>query len=76
METRTISKTRRVDSVGNGSSCGGDDYCVCFASDDTEQEEDELERRVSHRINFDNHGCERRCRCILKAKLKLLAVCK
>ena len=36
METRTIPKTRRVDSMGNGNNCGRDDftgdYCVCFAS--------------------------------------------
>ena len=37
METRAIPKTRRVDSMGNGNNCGGDDftgdYCVCFASE-------------------------------------------
>ena len=37
METRAISKTGRVDSMGNGHSCGGNDftgdYCVCFASE-------------------------------------------
>ena len=37
METRAVFKTRRVDSMGNGNSCGGDDltgdYCVCFASE-------------------------------------------
>ena len=37
METRAISKTRRVDTMGNSNSCGRDDftgdYCVRFASE-------------------------------------------
>ena len=42
METRTISKTRRVDSVRNGNSCGGDDYCVCFAFEDLDSERESV----------------------------------
>ena len=37
METRTISKTRRVDSMGDSNNCGRDDFtgdhCICFASE-------------------------------------------